>query len=262
MDKPIFFISALWLKIAGVALFSIALIFFVIPLFLGIHHSGCITGMIVSILGIIFFGLNAPVSALLQKIWENGTGHIILCVVIGILGTGVILSLLFSIFMLKASVHSPKNENTVVILGCQVKNGKPSLMLKKRLDAAFSYLAQHEQVPVIVCGGQGKDESISESECMKTYLINKGIAENRIIEENSSVSTMENLQNAKEILTREDWLSEITIVTDGFHQLRAANIAKSIGLKPYAISAKTSWYLVPSYWVREWLGICYQFVFG
>ena len=167
-----------------------------------------------------------------------------------------------SVFMIISANHKPKSENTVVILGCKVRDGAPSLMLQKRLDAALNYLNQHPDVPVIVCGGQGEDESITEAQCMTEYLTAHGLAESRIYRDDTSTSTLENLQNAKAIITEQDWLPEITIVTDGYHQFRAANIAKSIGLSADAVSAGTSWYLVPSYWVREWLGICYQFVFG
>ena len=257
-----FQISALWLRILGTVIFAAALLFFVNPLLLGIRHEGCYFGIVICILGIAFFGLNPVVSKLLQKIWENGFGHVILCIFMGCLGFGMILSVILSVLMLHAAWDKPETEHTVVVLGCKVRNGAPSLMLQKRLDAALKYLNQHESVPVIVCGGQGQDESISEAQCMSEYLISYGIDENRIYLDAASTSTLENMQNAREIITEQDWLPEITIVTDAYHQYRSAKIAHSIGLKTDAVSAETSWYLVPSYWVREWLGICYQFVFG
>lgn len=180
----------------------------------------------------------------------------------GVLGFSVIISIILSVFMIRAACDKPQEEHTVVILGCKVRNGAPSLMLRKRLDTALQYLNQHENVPVIVCGGQGADESISEAQCMSEYLISHGIQESRIYQDNTSTSTLENMQNAKEIILKQGWTPEIVIITDGYHQYRSANFARSLGLKTSAVSAKTSWYLVPSYWVREWLGICYQFVFG
>lgn len=258
----LFFISALWIRILGIVLFSIVLFFSIIPFFGGIHHEGCIAGILISVPAILFFALNPFVSGLLYRFWLNGTGRILLCILMGILGTGLLLSLIFTVCMIRAACDRPQAENTVVVLGCHVRNGKPSLMLQRRLDAAVDYLNQHEDIPVIVCGGQGADESISEAQCMSEYLLSHGIPESRIYQENTSESTLENLQNAKQIITREDWLPEITIVTDAYHQFRAANIAHSIGLETSAVCAKTSWYLVPSYWIREWLGICYQFVFG
>ncbi len=257
-----FVISQLWVRLLGTGLFLAALVFFACPFVVGIHHAGCIFGTVISVMGIVFFAMNPVISGVLQKIWKNDFGHVVLCVFGGFLCLGTVLALVLSIFMLCAAYNKPKEEATVTILGCQVKNGAPSLMLKKRLDAALVYLNQHENVPVIVCGGQGKDEAISEAECMSEYLLSHGIEKKRIYQDAVSVSTLENLQNAKEIITAQDWNPEIIIVTDGYHQFRAANIAHSLGLKTTAVSAKTSWYLVPSYWVREWLGICYQFVFG
>ncbi|MBR1556063.1 MAG: YdcF family protein [Oscillospiraceae bacterium] len=257
-----FVISQLWVRLLGTILFSAGLVFFACPFLVGIRHAGCIFGTVISVMGIVFFALNPAVSGILQKIWENGFGHFVLCILMGILGFGAVLGIVMSVFMIISANHKPKSENTVVILGCKVRDGAPSLMLQKRLDAALNYLNQHPDVPVIVCGGQGEDESITEAQCMTEYLTAHGLAESRIYRDDTSTSTLENLQNAKAIITEQDWLPEITIVTDGYHQFRAANIAKSIGLSADAVSAGTSWYLVPSYWVREWLGICYQFVFG
>ena len=257
-----FMILPLWARISGTILFLTGLFFFVNPMLLGIRHAGCYFGTVISILGIIFFALNPVITGGLQRIWENEFGHFVLCLVMGLLGFGAVLGIILSGMMLHSAGNKPKKEHTVIILGCKVRNGEPSLMLKKRLDAGLAYLNQHENLSVIVCGGQGEDESISEAQCMTEYLTAHGIDADRIYQDAVSTSTLENLQNAKSILEEQDWLYDVTIVTDSFHQYRASHIAKSIGLKADAVSAKTSWYLVPSYWVREWLGICYQFVFG
>ena len=257
-----FMISPLWVRVLGTILFLIGLFFFVNPMLLGIRHAGCYFGTVICVSGAVFFGLNPFVIKFLQKVWENGFGHFILCILMGLLAFGAVLGIILSGMMIHSACKKPKAEHTVIILGCKVRNGEPSLMLKKRLDAGLAYLKQHENLSVIVCGGQGEDESISEAQCMTEYLTAHGIDADRIYQDAVSTSTLENLQNAKAIIQEEDWLQDVTIVTDSFHQYRAAHIAKSIGLTPDAVSAKTSWYLMPSYWVREWLGICYQFVFG
>ncbi len=256
-----FEISALWIRLLGTSVFLAALLFFICPFFVGIHHAGCYAGSVICILGILFFVANAQISSLLQSIWKTEFGHFALCLIMGLMILGIIGAISLSIAMIQAANDQPKEENIVVILGCKVRNGAPSLMLQRRLDAAVAYLQQHD-VPVIVCGGQGADESISEAQCMQEYLIAHGIAENRIYQDAISASTLENLENAKEIIEQQEWLPEITIITDGYHQFRAALIAHNLKLKTSAISAKTSWYLVPSYWVREWIGNCYQLVFG
>lgn len=257
-----FEIPQLWLRILGIVIFAIALAFFVNPMLLGIRNAGCYSGTIVSILGIVYFAANPWTARLLKKIWDNGMGHILLCVVLGVMAVCCLLAIIISGCMIGTILDKPKEENTVVILGCKVRGTKPSLMLQRRLDAALVYLEEHPDVPVIVCGGQGPDESMTEAACMADYLQSHGISEERIFQDNKSTSTQENLSNAKEIIEAHEWSDSIILVTDGYHQFRASLIAKNINFRTDAISAPTSWYLVPAYWVREWLGVCHFFVFG
>lgn len=262
-EKNLFLISQPWLRVAGIVIFAVALFFFIMPMFVGIHHEGCVAGTIISMLGLVYFGLNPVIAGLLQNVWRQNIGHFVICIVLGFLGLGALLGLIFSVLMIRSACNRPENPATMVILGCKVKDGRPSLMLKKRLDAGADYLEQHPEISVIVSGGQGTDESISEAECMKSYLIQeRGISPDRIFPEDQSISTQENFENSRAILEAQGLDPQIIIVTDGYHQYRASRIADGLGLEYTAVSARTSWYLVPSYWVREWLGICYQFVFG
>ena len=257
-----FMISSLWIRLIGAGLSFVLLCLFINPMLLGIRNVGNFTGAGVSLCAFLFFALNPLIAPWLGRVWENGFGHVVLCVLMGGLGAAALLSVIISGFMLRAIHDTPKKAQPVIILGCKVKNGGPSLMLRKRLDAAVPYLRAHPEVPVIVSGGQGRDEAVSEAQCMYTYLTAQGIAAERIVQEDTSTSTIENLSHAKEILTEHEWGTQAVIVTDGYHQLRASMIARSIGLDTDALSAPTSWYLVPTYWVREWLGVCYQVVFG
>lgn len=256
------FLLPVWARVIGCVVFGILLLFFVNPLLLGIRNSGVFTGIVICLLGLLFFAANPLVSEALTKIWLTNFGRFVLCILFGILGIGVCLSILFSILMGVAIADKPKSEQPVVILGCKVRGDRPSLMLKKRLDAAVPYLTEHLDVPVIVCGGQGEDEAMTEAACMKEYLTKQGIDADRIYEDGSSKSTYENLANARHILEMNEWGYDIILVTDGYHQFRAGSIAKGLRLSTDKISAKTSWYLVPAYWVREWLGICHMYIFG
>lgn len=257
-----FVIPQLWIRVIGTVVCLVALFFFVCPLFVGIRHIGCYAGALASVLCGIFFAANPWVSAFLKKAWDGGTGHFLMCVGIGVVCLCCVLAVAISVGMIGAIHDKPKTENTLVVLGCKVKGTTPSLMLKRRLDVAAAYLKEHPEVPVIVCGGQGKDEGISEAQCMFDYLTAQGIDAGRITQENTSTSTYENLVNTRSILEKNGWEYKVTLVTDGYHQLRASMIAGSLHIDTDGLSAKTSWYLVPGYWVREWLGVCYQAVFG
>ena len=150
----------------------------------------------------------------------------------------------------------------VIVLGCQVRRDGPSLMLRRRLDAACSYLSTDTKADCIVSGGKGDNEHISEAEAMYEALVNDGISESRITKEDKSSSTYENLLFSKQILEDSEKPLRIAIVTDGFHQWRARLQAESLGYDVKCVSAATPWYLVPVYWVREWFALSYLFVFG
>ena len=66
------------------------------------------------------------------------------------------------------------------------------LTLARRLDAALAYLEENPKAYVVVSGGQGAGEDISEAEAMRRYLAARGIEESRILMEDKSMSTLEN----------------------------------------------------------------------
>lgn len=243
---------------------SLGLLFiFIAPIPMGIFNIGNAVGIVVSgvMTGIFIFW--KPFAESVKNLWEKPTGKIFISAVILISSACVILAVVISVFMVKSADDPPPDENTtLVVLGCKVKDGRPSLMLKRRLDCAYEYLSEHNNVRVIVSGGQGSDEVMSEAQCMKEYLTGKGISPERIFMEDKSTSTEENLKFSQEIISREGLPEKITLVTDAFHQCRAEMLAKNIGIDPYNISGYTSWYIVPVYWVREWFGIAYYAVFG
>lgn len=158
----------------------------------------------------------------------------------------------------------PKADGTntyAIILGAKVKgNGVPSLALKYRLDAAVEYLKQYPHVQVIVSGGQGKDEPISEASFMYTYLVEAGIKENRILQEDASTSTYENLQFSKELLPEDE--TAVTIISSDFHLARAQLLAKSIGLKTDVIATKTPKVVEQKLRLREKLALMKTILVG
>lgn len=125
-----------------------------------------------------------------------------------------------------------------IVLGAKVKpGGVPSLSLKNRLDVAASYLTEHPNVTVIVSGGQGKDEDRTEASVMRDYLLERGIAQARIITEEQSTSTYENLLFSKKLLPPDT--AAITIISNDFHLRRASFLAAELGLQSDVLAAKT-----------------------
>lgn len=144
----------------------------------------------------------------------------------------------------------------VVVLGSGLKGSKLSLTLKQRLDASLPYLNSHKRIPVIVSGGQGPGEDITEAEAMKRYLVSEGIEEGRIITEDQSTSTKENLTFSKSIIQeRGVYNPAIIIVTSDFHMFRAKYIAQTLGFEAYGISGESVQYLKPINMIREYLAV-------
>ena len=81
--------------------------------------------------------------------------------------------------------------------------------------------------------------------------------------EDQSESTSENLRFSKKILDEQGISGSVYLATDSYHEMRAQMLAKTEQLPPcYPVTPYTSWYLLPTYWVREWFGIAHAFVFG
>ncbi len=169
-----------------------------------------------------------------------------------------VVAVVFSAMMIGAAVNRPASEDaTLIVLGAKVNGRTPSLMLRGRLEVAFDYLQAHPNAVCIVSGGQGSDEACSEAEAMAEYLIAKGIPAERILLEDRSTSTFENIQYSLEII-REKGLSEnLAIATQEFHQYRAATLARRAGAQSVgAVTCASPLHLLLCYWVRECAAIC------
>lgn len=194
---------------------------------------------------------------------KTGAGKAVVISVSVIAAVMILYFAILSVMMLKAIFSKPDKPNVVVILGCQVRGERPSKMLRRRLDAAIELLDEYPDVKCVVSGGKGDDENISEAECMKRYLVEKGISESRIIMEDKSTTTFENLKFTFAKLDEMGISRDITIVTDGYHQYRASLIAKEQGAgEVTSYSADTEFRHVASHWVREWFALTKFFIFG
>lgn len=241
----------------------IVLAFFALPLLLNIINPGNIFGMIVSIVMMTLTIFWDRFKSFSMDLWKYNCGKIVIISVLSVIIVGMVYTLILTGLMIHAKEKSPEKTDAVVVLGCKVNGEDPSKMLKRRLDAAKIFLSENDDVICIVSGGKGDDEKISEAQAMKNYLIEKGIDSDRIIMEDKSVNTYENLENSCKILEEMGIDKNIAIVTDGFHQYRAGFIATKLGYEPSAINAVTDFYnliLTPTYYVREWMAITNEYI--
>ncbi|MBQ9345754.1 MAG: YdcF family protein, partial [Oscillibacter sp.] len=130
--------------------------------------------------------------------------------------------------------------DAVIVLGAGLAGTDPTPSLQLRLETAADYLAEHPHIPVVVSGGQGRDEDISEAEAMRTALLSLGVDERRILMEDKATSTKENLAYSRAVLESAGVSvseAEIAVVTNGFHILRTRLLARRQGMNIIGVAA-------------------------
>ena len=169
--------------------------------------------------------------------------------------------------IIAGALHTPTDDaKYMIVLGCQVRGERPSKMLRHRLDAAVTYLNNHTSCQVIVSGGQGRGENISEALAMQRYLLDAGIAKERIIMEDTSTSTEENIRYSIEVMKKQGVSlpkEKVLVVSNSFHVSRGTGIAKKQGIsQAEALAAATDAIMIPTYYVREAFALAKDLLFG
>lgn len=144
--------------------------------------------------------------------------------------------------------------DVLVVLGAHVNGTDPSPSLERRLEAACAYAREHPKTLLILSGGKGEDEEISEAECMQQYLLARGIPARSLFLEDKSTSTRENLLFSDQLTGCGK--KKTGIVSNSFHVHRATLLAKKLGYRNVvALPAKTSRLMLPHWLVRESLAM-------
>ena len=161
--------------------------------------------------------------------------------------------------------HISGEPQVMIVLGCQVKEDGPSILLRDRLDEALNYLEDHPDLTVVVSGGQGPDEPTSEAQAMADYLIANGVDGQKVLLETASHNTAQNFAYSKKQMDEAqiDYSDGILVVSNGFHLTRARMLAQRAGFEEvYTLAAPTSH--LPSrlhMYIREPLALVKSFVF-
>lgn len=159
------------------------------------------------------------------------------------------------IIVVCGSRHMPDTSSDyIIVLGAQVEGKIPSQTLQYRLETAYKYLITYEDSKAILSGSQGENEGVTEAKAMYNYLFARGIEEDRLIMEDQSTNTYENLRNSFALLENADDL-KICVITSDFHMLRAKMLAQKLGCQVSGWGAETPLPLVPNHYVREMLAI-------
>lgn len=173
------------------------------------------------------------------------------------------LIFLFSIIIVEALILIAGNKvesrqvDYLIVLGARLYGETPSPSLLERLKMAKEYLDEYQSVKVVVSGGQGADEDVSEGYAMSRYLIENGIDRDRIIIEDKSTSTFENLKFSLEKIRKTDDKKniEVLITSNKYHIFRSKLLAKRLGMVPYGLAAEIPPTTILSSYIREYFAV-------
>lgn len=161
----------------------------------------------------------------------------------------IILVVIFQIIIYSFPLTSkPKKSDAILILGCSLRGETPSVFLTERTKQGAKLFKKGYGEYIIVSGGKGVNEDISEAEGMRRILINEGVDEHRIILEDNSKNTAENIEFSSKII-REKGFKDVIIVSNDFHLRRASILAYK-----NKVQATYSGVFVNNYWYLEFYG--------
>ena len=164
----------------------------------------------------------------------------------------VLASYCLSAFLNTFHLFKKRKLDYIIVLGAGIKGEQVPPLLASRIDQGIEILKKNPKALVIMSGGQGKGEDIPEGEAMARYAINKGIDESKIIIEDKSTNTKENLLFSSKLMTKES--PRVGLVTTSYHVFRALILAKDLGIRCIGFGSVTKWYFTLNALIREFIG--------
>ena len=224
---------------------------------LGIILSVLLVGSVTFVWRIDYYATGSQREVMMHDLFVNLMSSVYLyieCMLIGVIVADMI-----------AARYQPEyDKDFMIILGCGIrKDGTPTPLLRGRIDRAIDFYkkqkaATGKELTFVTSGGQGPNEVISESLCMKNYLLEQGIPEERIIMEDQSTDTFENMKFSKEKILAVNPEGKVAFSTTNYHVFRSGLFARRVKMRAQGMGAHTKWYFWPNAAVREFVGLLTQ----
>ena len=243
------------LAVGSVVLFpAILILVFFIEGVRVIRHEGIKPTNLLSILFSVLICIYLVFFPVIENLSKNTLGAMLYIfisfIVVYILSLLAVYSLstVFNLFHMKKK----RNADYIIVLGAGIIGSRVTPLLAARIEKGIELLCYNPNAVLIMSGGQGSGEDIPESKAMADYAIDKGVSAEKIILEQKSVSTEENLRFSRELINKQN--PQIIVVTTAYHMLRALILAKRQGIKCVGFGAKTKWYFTLNAFIREFVG--------
>lgn len=197
-----------------------------------------------------FWGIGQPDD------WVRGSA-------IGLFLVSAYIAFLFVSLLLYSVVYGRTGRRSgfdgIVVLGAGLVGSRVPPLLASRLDRALRLYRRDGEAGrspiIVVSGGQGADEEVSEAFAMRQYLLDRGVPDDDIVLEEQATTTEENLRYSKELLAGRGHTGRVVAVTNNYHVFRTAVLSRKQGLRLQVIGAPTAWYFVPSAFLREFVAL-------
>ena len=211
---------------------------------------------------IILFYTFMPLVGLTFPVFSKYTARIFTVVLI----LGLLVVSITEAVIIRASFGDPEEPvDYVIVLGAKVNPNGPSVSLMDRICAAYEYAVDHPDTVLILSGGQGTDEPITESECMFRELVSLGVDLDQLRMEEHATSTWENLKFSLDIIEAETGTrpAKIGVLSSEYHLFRASLFAEACDVEFVGIPAKTSrWGQRINHFMREIAGVWHYLILG
>jgi uncharacterized SAM-binding protein YcdF (DUF218 family) len=158
----------------------------------------------------------------------------------------IVVVTIFALWVISAAavlIWSSRDEarpaQAIVVLGAAQYAGKPSPVLRARLDHALDLWNRHLATLLILTGGTGAGDTTSEAAVGRTYAKKRGVPDSAILVENEGRTTSESMRAVAGMLEVRG-LQSALLVSDPFHMLRLRILARRFGFTPYTSPTQTS----------------------
>ena len=239
--------------VAGLFLFANGAVMSLISNFnLGVILTVC-AGLFFILWGVFYKKINEKAKTGWLK-WAKRVVAILVCIEVILVGF---------LFIYGQTENVRYNEDAVIVLGAGIRGDRVTVPLAYRLNAAVEYHKKNPDALIVVTGGQGYQETVTEAYAMEKYLLRKGVNPDKIIKEEQATSTNENMRFSKVMLDEyfeNDY--SVVVITNNFHTYRGVQIAKMEGFENvYRKPAGLKWYNMAPCYLRESLAVLKMWVF-
>ena len=246
----------IFFEIIGILLILYYLMLKIMFGFVAFSSVFCMLGIVLLVYGYVELKFNIDIWGHIPKIYRM--------IITTLFTIGLVIFIgIESIIIYNGHHHDTEKPDYLVVLGAGLRGRSISASLLYRLETALDFHDMYPDLKIVVSGGQGEGEDMTEALAMKNFLVDNGVDPSLIIMEDKSTNTYENFLYTKNVLEEETRKEDftITIISNNFHMYRAKFLAKEVGFNTYGYPAPSHKASALVFYVREFFGIIKAYIF-